>query len=290
MTAETMVAWEHPLPAKTVDRVYSADDSARLGLHTGASVDSPAVLGLPSFVPDANQLWSALLGSVFEGEARTFHFSGGVQFLHSGYPDESVDQGMQTGGSVDTPGALGLPSFLPNASQLRPALLGNLFAGEAQTFRFPGGAQFFRPKQSPAFDVAANQRRMEMTEEVERLLDIAHQPDWDGEGGLPVAEGTVEKASQFLSCCPRSAFDEGLDFSADCSSRGDVMLTWAISHRYLFTVLVTSHDQLVHSLYCGPKLQERQRTGVSDWWPSQPVPEDIGGYFSRLATAARDVR
>ena len=115
------------------------------------------------------------------------------------------------------------------------------------------------------------------------LLDTAGEQDWDGEGGLALSESTVDRAVIFLRTCPAGAFLGEIDFAADATGDGDVMLTWAVGYDRLLTVLITGDRRVLHSgVFPAP---ERERTGVSDWVDTGQLPEGIAPCFDRLAAA-----
>ena len=119
--------------------------------------------------------------------------------------------------------------------------------------------------------------------EVKQLLAGASSEDWDGEGSMPLSKSTVDSAVAFLRACPEEAFLSEIDYAADATGDGDVMLTWAVGYDHLFTVLLTSDCQLLHSAVSPTSTRERK--GVTDWVETDELPEGIGTCFDRLTAA-----
>ena len=139
---------------------------------------------------------------------------------------------------------------------------------------------------TPTFSPPARsspERWNECARAIHALLKSAGVENWDGEGGLALSESTVDRAVTFLSTCPAEAFFVEIDFAADATGDGDVMLTWAVGYDRLLTVLITEDRQVLHSgVFPAP---ERERTGVSDWIDRGQLPEGIAPCFDRLAAA-----
>ena len=114
-------------------------------------------------------------------------------------------------------------------------------------------------------------------------MAVASSEDWDGEGSMPLSESTVDNAVAFLRACPEGAFRSEIDYAADATGDGDVMLTWAVGFDHLLTVLMTSDCQVLHSAMC--PTSERERKGVTNWVETDQLPEGIRPCFDRLTAA-----
>ena len=128
---------------------------------------------------------------------------------------------------------------------------------------------------------AVSRMRNGRMSEVEYLLTEAHLDDWDGEGALALSVKSVEKAVAFLRACPVEAFLEEIDYAADATGDGEVMLTWAVGYDSLVTVLITREGELLHSGVFATS--DKERKGVSEWVDTEPLPEGIIPCFKRLA-------
>ena len=125
--------------------------------------------------------------------------------------------------------------------------------------------------------------RDERISEVKQLLAMASSDDWEGEGSLALSESTVDTAAAFLRACPEEAFLGEIDYAADATGDGDVMLTWAVGYDHLLTVLITRDCQVLHSAVSPNSVRERK--GVTEWVETDQLPEGIVPCFDRLTAA-----
>lgn len=140
-----------------------------------------------------------------------------------------------------------------------------------------------RPHDTHDEQESVSRVRDERISEVEQLLVVASSDDWDGKGSMPLSESTVGNAVAFLRACPDEAFLGEIDYAADATGDGDVMLTWAVGFEHLLTVLMTSDCQVLHSAVC--PTTEKERKGVTDWVETDQLPEGIRPCFDRLTAA-----
>ena len=139
------------------------------------------------------------------------------------------------------------------------------------------------PDETPDDQESLKRVRDRRISEVRQLLAGASSDDWDGEGSTPLSKSTVDSAVAFLRACPEQAFLSEIDYAADATGDGDVMLTWAVGYDHLFTVLLTSGCQVLHSAVSPTSARERK--GVTDWVKNDKLPEGVGPCFDRLTSA-----